>query len=201
LRVCLLPKAAGKPSGERSECAISDADLDIVLRQAVQGLRQARVRYAIIGAWALSLWGKPRATADLDFLDFVNEPGLERVIRFLTESGMTIDELWQQWNPMLRGSQVRFQYRGVAVDLMCPRDLHDREIFRRRRRRRVGSEFYWVVSLEDFILQRIKLGRPRDFEDALSVVERFREKLDLNYLEHWADQLRVGAELRYIMSL
>ena len=167
----------------------------------VQCLRRARVRYAIIGAWALSLWGKPRATADLDFLIFVNEPKLERVSRFLTEAGMSVDEVWQQWNPMLRGSQLRFQHRGVAIDLLIPRDLHDREIFRRRRKRRVGGESYWVVSLEDFVLQKIKVGRPRDFEDALSVVERFREKLDLKYLEHWADQLRVGAELRYVLSL
>lgn len=164
-------------------------------------LGRARVRYAIIGAWALSLWGKPRATADLDFLILVDEQGLERVGRFLTEAGMSVDEVWQQWNPLLRGSQLRFQHRGVAIDLLCPRDNHDQIIFRRRRKRRLGGESYWVVSVEDFILQKIKVGRPRDFEDALSVVERFREKLDMGYLKRWADQLRVGAELRYVMSL
>jgi hypothetical protein len=57
------------------------------------------------------------------------------------------------------------------------------------------------VSLEDFILQKIKVGRPRDFEDALSVVERSREKLDLNYLGEWAGRLGATAELDYIMAL
>jgi hypothetical protein len=114
---------------------------------------------------------------------------------------MEIDELWQQWNPLLRGLQARLQYRGVTIDLLLPRDQHDEAIFRRLRKKRVAGRYYWVVSLEDFILQKIKVGRPRDFEDALSVVERFRAKLDLKYLEHWADQLRVGAELKYVMSL
>ena len=114
---------------------------------------------------------------------------------------MEIDELWQQWNPLLRGSQARLQYRGVSIDLLLPRDQHDEAIFRRLRKRRAAGRYYWVVSLEDFILQKIKVGRPRDFEDALSEVERFREKLGLKYLERWADRLHVSAELRYVISL
>jgi hypothetical protein len=164
-------------------------------------LRRARIRYAIIGAWALSLWGKPRATADLDFLVLVKGDRLERLTKVMTISRMEIDEPWQQWNPLLRGSQTRLQYLGVAVDLLLPRDQHDEAIFRRLRKKRVARRYYWVVSVGDFILQKIKVGRPRDFENAVSVVERFREQLDLKYLERWADQLRVGAELRYVLSL
>lgn len=178
----LRPNAGGWPSGGRSEYVISDDDLAIVLRQVVECLRRARVQYAIIGAWALSLWGKPRGTADLDFLVLVDDQELERLTAFMTRAGIEVDEAWQRWNPLLRGSQVRFQNREVTIDFLCPRDRHDQEIFRRRQKKRVEGRYYWVVSLEDFILQKLKVGRPRDFEDALSVVERFREKLDRNYL-------------------
>jgi hypothetical protein len=167
----------------------------------VERLRGARVRYAIIGAWALSLWGKPRATADLDFLVLVNDQGLKRLTAFMTQAGMNIDEVWQQWNPLLRDSQARLQYRGITIDFLLPRDRHDQEIFRRRQKKRVEGRYYWLVSLEDFILQKLKVGRPRDFEDALSVVERFREKLDRKYLARWAGRLGVTAELDYVMRL
>lgn len=50
-------------------------------------------------------------------------------------------------------------------------------------------------------MQKLKVGRPRDFEDALSVVERFREKLNRNYLGRWAARLGVTAELKYVMRL
>ncbi len=155
----------------------------------------------VIGAWALSVWGKPRATADLDFLVLVKEEELDRLSAFMTRIGMEPDEVWQQWNPLLRGSQARFQYRGVTVDFLCPRDRHDQEIFRHRRKRRLGKQYCWVVSSEDFILQKLKVGRPRDFEDALSVVERLGEKLDRNYLREWAGRLGVAAELAYVMKL
>jgi hypothetical protein len=119
----------------------------------------------------------------------------------MTEAGMNVDEVWQQWNPLLRGSQLRFQRRGVTIDLLCPRDRHDQEIFRRRQKKRVEGRYYWVVSVEDFISQKLKVGRPRDFEDALSVVEKFREELDRKYLERWAARLGVTAELDYVMRL
>jgi hypothetical protein len=149
----------------------------------------------------LSLWGKPRATADLDFLILVKGEELDGLTGLMTAAGMEVDEMWQQWNPLLRGSQVRFQCRGVMIDFLLPRDRHDQEILRRRQKKRVEGKYYWVVSLEDFILQKLKVGRPRDFEDALSVVERFREKLDRRYLGRWAARLRVTAELDYVMAL
>jgi hypothetical protein len=45
------------------------------------------------------------------------------------------------------------------------------------------------------------VGRPRDFEDALSVLERSGKILDKRYLERWASKIGVSAELRYILSL
>jgi len=101
---------------------------------------------------------------------------------------------------MLRGSQLRFQSQEVTVDVMRPRDAHDRQVFRRRRKKRMDGRYYWVVSAEDFILQKLKVGRPRDFEDAVSVVERHRQRLDHAHLERWARRLEVMDELTYIMA-
>ena len=102
---------------------------------------------------------------------------------------------------MLRGSQLRFQFEGTSVDVLRPRDTHDHEIFRRKRKQRIDGHYYWVVAPEDFILQKLKVGRPRDFEDALSVLERSGKSLNRWYLRRWADKLGVPAELRYILSL
>lgn len=47
-----------------------------------------------------------------------------------------------------------------------------------------GWALLLVVSLEDFVLQKLKVGRPRDFEDAASVTDRLQDKLDCDYLKH-----------------
>ena len=179
---------------------ILEDNIAALLQRVVLCFQRERVPYVLIGAWALAVWGRPRATNDLDFLVLVNEGDVDRLSRRLTQAGLELDETWQEWNPMLRGSQLRFQSQSVTVDVLLPRDPHDQQIFQQRRKKRMDGRYYWVVCPEDFILQKLKVGRPRDFEDAVSVVDRLRNKLDGEYLEHWAGQLGVMEELGYILD-
>jgi len=173
----------------------------VLLPRIVACFQSKRVPYVLIGAWALAVWGRPRATADVDFLVFVKEQGLDRVGDRMMQAGMALDETWVKWNPMLRGFQLRFQFQGTTVDLLRPRDAHDRQVFRRKRRKRLDGRYYRVVSPEDFILQKLKVGRPRDFEDAISVLERSGKALDKRYLQRWAGRIGVSGRLGYILSL
>jgi len=192
---------ATEHNGRRNESVILGVSIEAVLQQIVACFRGERVPYVLIGAWALSAWGRPRATADVDFLVLVDEDDLGRLSDRMVKAGIALDETWLKWNPMLRGSQLRFQFQGITVDVMRPRDEHDQELFRRKRRRRMDALYCWVVSPEDFILQKLKVGRPRDFEDALSVLERSGKKLDLRYLKRWGTRIGILAELHYVLSL
>jgi len=179
----------------------SGSSLLDALKRSTDVLRKERVPYVLIGAWALTAWGKPRATLDLDFLVLVNAAGLDRLGSQMTQSGMIVDEEWLDLNPMLRGSQLHLRFKTAAIDLLRPRDLHDRQVFRHKRRKRLGDGSYWVVAPEDFILQKLKVRRPRDFEDALSVLERSGAGLDRGYLRRWARRLGIASELDYLLSL
>jgi hypothetical protein len=137
----------------------------------------------------------------VDFLVLVDEQELSRVSDRVIDAGFELDETWLHWNPLLRGAQLRFQFRGTTVDLLRPRDAHDQQVFRRKRRKRMNAHYYWFVSREDLIIQKLKVGRPRDFEDALSVLERSGNNLDKRYLQRWAGRTGVSAELKYILSL
>lgn len=171
------------------------------LSLTVKVFRESRVAYALVGAWALAVWGRVRATQDLDFLVLVDGPGLERLAARMVRSGMAIDEGWLEINPMLRGSQLRLRSDGISVDLMRPRDAQDEQALRRRRKRRLEGRYYWFPAPEDLILQKIKAGRPRDFEDVVSVVERCRRELDRPYLRRWTARLRLSRELDYVLGL
>jgi hypothetical protein len=172
-----------------------------LLQRVVDCFRRERVPYVLIGAWALTAWGKPRVTNDIDFLVLADEMDLDRLSGRMTEAGLALDETWVKWNPMLRGFQLRFLFEGTTIDLLRPRDPHDQELFRRKRKKRLDGCYYWLVSAEDFILQKLKVGRPRDFEDALSVLERSGKNLNRRYLQRWAGRIRVSGELNYILSL
>lgn len=180
---------------------ILESSIAARLERIVVCFRRERVLYVLIGAWALAVWGRPRATNDVDFLVLVSKEDLGRLSERLVQAGMALDETWLKWNPMLGGFQLRFQFQRITVDVLRPRDAHDQQIFRRKRKKRLDGRYYWLVCPEDFILQKLKVGRPRDFEDALSVLERSGKTLDKRYLQRWADRIGIGAELKYIRSL
>src|SRR3989304_7709231 len=48
----------------------TDMDLETVLHQIILKMQNQKIRYALIGSFALGLWGVVRSTLDLDFCDF-----------------------------------------------------------------------------------------------------------------------------------
>ncbi len=82
---------------------ILEGSIAALLQRVTICFRRERVPSVLIGAWALAAWGRPRATADLDFLVLVNEEDLDRLSGRMTQAGMELDETWLEWNPMLRG--------------------------------------------------------------------------------------------------
>ncbi len=171
-----------------------------ILGAVIDSLRRAKAPYMMIGGWSLAVWGRPRATMDLDFMLLLEEEALSRTGNDLIPQGFSLDEAWLSLNPLVRGLQLRMEFRGFTVDLMRPRDSHDRCAFSRRKKKRLAERYCWLAAPDDFILQKLKVGRPRDFEDALTVLERSRKILDFDYLEQWAGRLGVTAELHYLLG-
>ena len=171
------------------------------LDEIVRLLNDFDIPYIVIGGLALSVWGKPRTTLDIDFLVMANEVDLKRFSKKASTHGIKIDRKWSKWNPLLRGQQIRFRKGELLIDILTPRDEHDRQAILRKKKKRLRGRLYNFISAEDFILQKIKVGRPRDFEDAVSVLEEMRGKLNLSYLKRWARRLGVLSELNYINNL
>ena len=179
----------------------SPSEITRDLDKIVLFFRRHRLSYMLIGAMAMCIWGRPRTTLDLDFLISVDDKGLEKIKNWSAQEGLRIDDDWLDQNPLLAKTHLRFYFDQVMVDLLTPRDAHDRKAFLRKKRKRLGKKFYWFVSPEDFILQKLKVGRPRDFEDAVTVLERFRKELDMVYLKRWSRHLGIMNELNYIFTL
>jgi hypothetical protein len=91
------------------------ADLEPSLRKIVSTLRSARTPYMVIGAFALTAWGQPRATMDFDVM-IAGDAIPKRLIQKLSQVGFEIDTDWAQHNPMIRHLQIRFRSGRIALD-------------------------------------------------------------------------------------
>ncbi len=169
------------------------------MRAVVAALRRTKIPYMLIGALALPLWGRPRATLDVDFM-ILAEKIPERLIHQLADSGFDLDAAWEERNPFLRGVQSRFRSKTLTLDILLSKSAHHESAFRRRRRKRYDSIYIWFPSAEDLILLKLRAGRPTDFDDVIGIVERVGKGLDLKYLSVWSRRLGVVEELNYVID-
>ncbi len=188
---------------------------DEVLLSVIEGasrcLEELEVAYALVGGAAMPAWGRVRATADADFLVFL-EPGsqpheqrlrvaidafrsagfahLERADRRQIEDKCILSF----WYP------VRPHGYSVRLDLIVVSDPTYREVVDRAVVRSVDGLSVRVASCEDLILLKLAAGRPIDLADARELVELNRATLDVDYLESRAQALGLGADLSTLLS-
>jgi predicted nucleotidyltransferase len=163
------------------------------LQRLLKLFEDKNVHYMIIGGYALPYYGRIRTTIDLDLAVAIkNEMELEQLIDWMQAVGFetTIDS---PLNPLI---VIVDQQEKLEIELWLRPDgiVFDGETLRRRRKVRLDANIEaWIVSPEDFIVN--KLARPdrgvTDEKDVKSVLVRQKDKLDTQYLKKRARAARV----------
>jgi len=180
---------------------LSDA-LRRALRSVISFLEGAGVDYMVIGGFALPFYGRIRTTIDLDIAVALRTPAeFEEFLRRMEAAG------FEHTLGSFKDPECVFLDRetGLEIELWTRPDgvEWDAETLARRRRRRLGDVEAWVISPEDFIVN--KLARPdrgvEDEKDVKSVLARLRDSLDEDYLERRAKNAGVWATLQAIKDV
>jgi predicted nucleotidyltransferase len=154
----------------------------------------------IIGGYALPFYGRIRATLDVDLAVAVRTmEEFEQLKDSLGRSGFEVT-LGSYGEPLAMVLDLK---EGIEIELWMKPDgvVFDEEALRRRRRAVLGGSLSaWVISPEDYIVN--KLSRPDrgvvDEQDVKSVLVRQRNKLDVEYLRKRAQDahaLRILEEI------
>jgi hypothetical protein len=179
---------------------MKERDVFEVLFQTTDLLRSLGLQHVVVGAFAFAALGGARGTMDVDFMVLAESQTLDQAREMAEKQGFKADWAWRRENPLLRDLQVRLIRRRIPVDIMLPRDRHDKATIKRRRRKKIRDRMIWAPTPEDFIVQKVKVGRPRDFEDALVILKYHERSIDGNYLGHWATVLGIKEEMSYLFS-
>lgn len=84
---------------------------------------------------------------------------------------------------------IRGTRRG-RCDLIIAENLIEFAALRRARSMRVGNQRVQVISPEDLFLQKAISDRPKDIEDARSILQKQKGKLDKRYISGWLRKIR-----------
>ncbi|HEV3418065.1 MAG TPA: hypothetical protein VG056_14665 [Pirellulales bacterium] len=167
-----------------------------LLKRAVQALDDGGIEYMLTGSIVSSIQGAPRSTHDIDIvIDLSSTQAPSLVAAFPSPdyhvSDVAVAMKHQQMFKVLEVAS------GQKVDFWIFKDdPFNQSRFARRRWAEYAGKRVRVSSPEDTILAKLNWaqmsgGSEKQFTDALRVYELQGSKLDLTYLNEWADRLQV----------
>jgi hypothetical protein len=164
-------------------------------------LDKLEIPYLTGGSVASSIFGIPRATQDIDLVIDLSQAKVKDFVKAMQQS-FYIDS-----DAVARAVQARSSFNVIHFETVQKMDFFIRgdgdypaEEMRRRIKVAVDETLQqkiWVASPEDIILQKLlwfKMGSrisERQWNDALGVIKVQGDRLDREYLNHWAKILDI----------
>ena len=135
------------------------------LREFLKLLNLRKVKYLLIGGYAVGYYGYPRSTADMDIWVAMSPENAERIVKVLREFGFDVPELqpelFLQKDKIVRMGEPPFRIEilttisGVEFD----------ECYSRRTRGDARGLKVNVISLPHLKTNKAASGRPKDLDD------------------------------------
>ena len=131
----------------------------------------AEVRYLVIGAAAMAVYGEIRGTDDFDVWVEPSEDNAKRVLRALARFGAPVEELTLA---ELQGDDLIFQIgvKPLRIDILTGIDgVRFDDAWPNRFVTQDGPLPFPVISREDLIRNKRAAGRPKDLADLATLEE------------------------------
>jgi Nucleotidyltransferase of unknown function (DUF6036) len=158
---------------------------DRVLETIALGLEARGLPYMVIGGQAVLLYGEPRLTKDIDITLGVGTERLGDVLDMVRSWDWEI--LVPDPQPFVQQTMVLpclEPTSGIRVDFIFSWSPYERQAMEHVRRVPIGLVEVRFASPEDVVVHKVIAGRPRDLEDARTIVLK-TPNLDREYIQDW----------------
>ena len=175
-------------------------------------LDKMEIRYSVGGSVASSTHGVPRMTMDVDLVTDLRLDQVEEFVKLLGGQFYADADTIQRAMSFGRAFSVVHMPSAYKFDLFPLRkDAYSRTEFSRRRYVEVGMLGpepieCAVASAEDTILRKLEWYRAggesseRQWNDLRGIVMVQGDKLDREYMRHWAKELKVDGLLERLLA-
>lgn len=167
-------------------------EFDPLLAKIAAIFRAHNISYVITGGYAVSVWGRARATFDVDIVVQLVERDIKPVyhaIQQLSKSGYLDEDAMTSAVRHRREFNYLYPELGIKVDFFVKDDAIAQQEFKRAIVFDVEKTPISFISPEDLILSKLRWHQKgesvRQLEDVASVIRR-QKKLDWKYLKRWA---------------
>ena len=158
------------------------------LKEIDRLMSELKMDYAILGGIAVSIYGEPRLTYDIDVNVMLGKEDIEGFLKKAKKHGFS--PLPKNIRKFVKRTGVipaRFSKSGVTGldDFIIAQNILEFQAIARARYTRVYSSRVKVIRAEDLLLHKLLSDRPRDREDAVGIIRRQGAALDARYINFW----------------
>lgn len=173
-----------------------------VLLKVVAVLENSGISYVIGGSYASSARGIARATMDIDILARFKSEHASPFAAELEPEFYADEQAIRRATVLKRSFNVIHIETGFKVDIFVAKssDFDEKQLERRQLEiiDEAQKRTAYVVTAEDIILAKLRWYRLTDetsekqWRDVTGVIEVQGDKLDREYMQHWAQELGVA---------
>ncbi|MDP2845465.1 MAG: hypothetical protein Q8N79_05245 [Candidatus Methanoperedens sp.] len=171
--------------------------IEQILNLVCEFLNKNNIDYVIVGGFAVLFYGAPRTTMDIDYVIQLSDADISILVTFLQENGFHADEddmrvAFREKSHCTvedKGTMFRLDIKGVYSEM-------DERTLRNKRKVDLNDFAIWIASPEDTIANKLVFAREQDVKDALGILVRQYDVLDIGYLENTAKKIGVYDSLR-----
>ncbi len=138
-------------------------------------LNKNKVKYSIVGAFAVGFYGKPRYTKDMDILIEPSLKNAKRIVNALKEFGFGSLDLSEK-DFIKKGAIIQLGYEPVRIDILTSiNGCTFNQIWKNRTTGIYGKEKVFFIGLNELIKNK-KMSKRKQDEADLDILLRFRKK-------------------------
>lgn len=150
-------------------------------------LEKVGIPYMIIGGQAVLLHGEPRLTRDIDITLGISTEQIETFLPLIEAMDLKVLVDPHEFTMETMVLPCRDPGNDIRVDFIFSFSPYERQAIERACAVQLGEAQVMFASVEDLIIHKVFLGRPRDIEDVKSVLIK-NPRADLGYIRRWLNE-------------
>lgn len=139
-----------------------------------------KVKYCIVGAFALAFHAIPRYTKDMDIFIEASEKNAKGILKALNEFGFGVLNLSMS-DFSAKGRTIQLGYEPVRIDILTLIDgCTFEEVWKNKKTGRYGKEKIYFIGLDDMIRNKKASKRKQDKAD-LEILSAVKKRTKRNW--------------------
>ena len=154
-----------------------------LLRALSAALRVHGCRWYLFGAQAVTIWGRPRLTTDVDVTIQLGSGRTEALLATLATAGFRLG--FAATDAFVRVTRVLplvHESSGMPLDIVLGGPGLEDQFLDRAITVRIGELSVPVISPEDLIVTKVLAGRAKDIEDIRGLLAARAASMDIAYV-------------------